>query len=383
MYFRLNPECYFVRGKKRGAIYDLVDIKIFALNQQETEIVTSCEKNNPVLMDEKFLNKLKGLRLGNFYNDRMYIQKLRVGASIDKNDPLHPIEPPEFHRAFLEINNSCNRDCWFCGYYGINRSLGCIGCNKWEGNGAALNVEKWKRIIDELMDLHCRDIFIIGGDLTLVWGRTLDILNYAYGKFKDIYITLHQQSLSSEKMNDLKNKANVIVQTNDFNSIQPNGSTVLLVVNPENCESVSDLGDKNIKKDFAIKDAISLSNSLPIISKKKISSPNLYKFLNNIYYHPCLGHSLAICYNGDVIPCPMMRNYSFGNIRDKELYTIFENNWEMISKFWRLNLDEIEKCTDCEFRYACDDCRALEERLTGKLDGKRLCNYDPTEGEWL
>jgi hypothetical protein len=70
MYFRLNPECYFIRGKKLGAIFDLIDAKIIALNQQETEILTSSEKNIPISMDENFFKVLKGLRLGNFYQKK-------------------------------------------------------------------------------------------------------------------------------------------------------------------------------------------------------------------------------------------------------------------------------------------------------------------------
>ena len=80
MYFRLNPECYLIRGKKLGAIFDLIDHKIYALNELETEIVTSCEKNNSIQGERKFLNELKQLCLGNFYSNRSYIQKLRVGS---------------------------------------------------------------------------------------------------------------------------------------------------------------------------------------------------------------------------------------------------------------------------------------------------------------
>ena len=378
MYFRLNPECYFIRGKKRGAIYDLIDAKIYALNQQETEIVTSCEKNNPAQKDEKFLVELKQLRLGNFYHSRVYIQKLRVGSPVKEFEA----SPPVLFRAFLEINNSCNRDCWFCGYYGIKRSLGCMGCNKWKENGRSLSVERWKKVIDELRDLDCKDIFITGGDLTLVWDRTIDILDYANGKFDNIYITLHQQSLSSDKMNDLENKANVIVQTDDFNNLQSKELTSLLIMKPENWGDASNMEDKNIMYDFVIEDGISLPNNLPITSNKKISGVNLYQFLNNLEYHPCLGHTLAICYNGNVIPCPMMRSHSFGNVNTRELYTIFKMGMEEIDNFWKLNLDQIEKCTGCEFRYACSDCRALEESLTGKLEGKGMCSYDPEEGEW-
>lgn len=383
MYFRLNPECYLVRGKKRGAIFDLIDTKIYALDQQETELVTPCEMNYPVQKNEKFLQHLKHLRLGNFYMNKIYVHKLRVGSRIAKNDPLNPIEPPELHRAFLEINNSCNRDCWFCGYYGIKRSLGCMGCNKWKENGRILSEERWKTIVDELKDLDCKDIYLTGGDLTLAWDTTMNILDYSTGKFSNIYIILHQQSLSPEKIDDLKNKTNLIVQTEDLKTVKFENYATLLVVNPEKVDYVSNIKQKEVMTDFVIKDESFLSNNLPIMSKKKISPVNMYRFLNNIEYHPCLGRTLAICYNGNVIPCPMMRSHNFGNIENRELHTIFENEWEHIANIWKLNLDKIEKCTDCEFRYSCTDCRSLEENLTGNLEGKRLCCYDPEEGEWL
>ena len=339
MYFRLNPECYLIRGVKRGAIYDLIDEKICALNQQETELVTSCEKNNHVRGDEKLLFRLKQLRMGNFYQNKVYIQKLRVGSPIKEMES----DPPALHRAFLEINNSCNRDCWFCGCHGIKRSFGCMGCNKWNESGEILSLEKWKAIIDELRDLDCRDIFITGGDLTLVWDRAIDILDYANGKFRNIYMILHQQSLSLIKINDLADKANIIVQADDFNTIQSKDLAVLVTVKPENWEDANNIEGKNIRIDFVIEDENSLSNDLPLVSKNKILPVNMYRFMNNLEYHPCLGHTLAICYNGNVIPCPMMRSHSFGNVRDRELYDIFEKEWEDIDKFWNLNIDTIEK----------------------------------------
>ena len=78
MYFRLNTECFFIRGKKCGAIFDLIMNKIYALNQKETQILTLAEKNEPIRIDEEFLNELMRLRLGNFYLNKTYIQKLRI-----------------------------------------------------------------------------------------------------------------------------------------------------------------------------------------------------------------------------------------------------------------------------------------------------------------
>ncbi len=210
----------------------------------------------------------------------------------------------------------------------------------------------------------------------------MNILNYANGKFKNIYITLHQQSISSDIFSDLAGKAKVVIQTDDFNSIQTKDLIYLVMVTLGDWETACNLDGKNIIKCFAIKDSSFLQNYLPITSKKKISPVNMHKFLSNLEYHPCLGHTLAICYNGNVLPCPLLRNYSFGNVSNVKLSSIIEKAWETINKIWRLNLDEIERCTSCEFRYACNDCRALEESFTGRLEGKMLCGYNPKTGEW-
>jgi len=260
LYFRLNPECYFIRGVECGAIFDLIENKIYALNQKETQMVTLMEKDEPVRQDEEFLDELMRLRLGNYYRSRMYIQKLRIGSPLE-----NPGLPPQLDRAFLGLNNSCNRNCWFCGYYGMRRSLGCLGCNKWKENGRALGVEKWKEIIDGLKDLDCKDIYITGGDLALSWKKAIDVLDYAHGKFNDIYIILHYQSISSEMVQSLENRAKIIVQSEVSKNPGFNGSFTLLVVSPDDLEHASTINGKNILKDYALRDGEPLSNGLPIV----------------------------------------------------------------------------------------------------------------------
>ena len=378
MYFRLNPECYFIKGSRCGAIYDLIEGNIYALDSEETKLVESCEKN--VEKENKILENLKKLCLGNFYEKIVYIEKLRLGSPIEESQPGHP---PQLNRAFLEINNSCNRNCWFCGYHGIKRSWGCMGCNKWNEDGETLTTERWKEIIDELKRLDCKDIFITGGDLILAWDKTMDILDYADGKFRKIYITLHEQSFSEKIVKYLTDKAQPIVQTEHLDSIQSEDSIFLLTVRPEEFKNRKDINSKKVMIDFVSEDFSSLPPDMPLTSKRKLAKESMYQFFHNIKYHPCIGNTLAISHTGNVLPCPMMRNHVLGNIRDRELYTLFENGKEEIDKFWNLTLDNIEKCRDCEFRYACNDCRALEEKLTGKLEGKRLCDYEPEEGKWL
>ena len=371
MYFRLNPECYLIKGKKNGAIFDLIDEETYALNHNETEIAAYCEDNNPINKNENLLRELKSLCLGNFYPRKVYISRLRVGSQdIEQNTG----EPSEFNRAFLEINNLCNKDCWFCGYYGIKRTLGCLGCNKWNESGEPVTIKRWKDIIDELQNLGCKDIYIKGGDLTLAWDKTLDILDYASRKFNNIYVIIHEQGLTDSIKDDLVNNAKLIVQTENPIDISSPNTIMLLTLDRERYVDMPEIKSKNTLVDFIIKDKTSLIDSTSLQGR---TAPNMYRFLNNIRYHPCLGHTIAISHTGNVLPCPMMRNHVYGNIRNRELYNIFLENWEDIDNIWMMNLDKIDKCTSCEFRYVCNDCRALEEGLTGRLSGKITCGYDP------
>ena len=265
MYFRLNPECYFIKGSRCGAIYDMMEGNIYALDSEETKIVESCEKN--VERENEFLRNLKKLCLGNFYDKIVYIEKLRLGSPIEESQPGHP---PQLNRAFLEINNSCNRNCWFCGYHGVKRSSGCIGCNKWNENGEILSMERWREIIDELKDLDCMDIFITGGDLTLAWDKTLGILDHAARKFRKIYITLHEQSFSEKIAKDLTNKAQPIIQTENLDGImQSENSIFLLTIRPGEFKNLEDNKGKKVMIDFVSEDFSysSLPPDMPLISK--------------------------------------------------------------------------------------------------------------------
>lgn len=347
------------------------------MDPKETELMVYCERNKPISTNEEFLKKCKTLRLGNFYYNKKYILKIRNKSL---REGYLNFNPPELIKAILELNNTCNRDCWFCGYYGVKRSAGCLGCNKWKENGDELDTQRWKEIIDQLIDLNCPTIHIKGGDLTLSWDKTLDVLDYAMEKFENIYITIHQKSASKEILEDLtKRNCKIIIQTQDPNDLQFTDATYLLTLVPEdNKRLFRNIKTKNDTVDFLI-DGI---NTLKISKPTVLMSVDLTSFCHNIKYHPCLGCIISITFDGRVLPCPMMRDRSFGNLKSEQVYSIFGNKWEEINKFWTMNLDNIDKCKDCEFRYACADCRALEESLTGKVDGKVTCSYDSLEGKW-
>ena len=54
-----------------------------------------------------------------------------------------------------------------------------------------------------------------------------------------------------------------------------------------------------------------------------------------------------------------------------------------IQKSWEITKNEIKSCQNCEYRYACSDCRPL---ALGVFDDKLAkyprCCYSPEEGVW-
>ena len=91
-----------------------------------------------------------------------------------------------------------------------------------------------------------------------------------------------------------------------------------------------------------------------------------------------MGGILTISSNGNVYVCRAMREKSLGNVVDMDLSEIIRNRKEEIKKFWNLTRDKITPCRNCEYRYSCMDCRAIEEDVYYT----NLCSYDPHTGEW-
>jgi len=379
MYFRLNPECFLVEGDHCGAIYDLIDGHLYALTANESALIKHCESNGGVKENEPFLQELKRLCIGNFFNKPIYIEKIRLGAPIQEYQPSNP---PHVAKVFLEINNKCKESCWYCGRNGIHRSLGCIGCNIWNEKGNNLSTERWKQLIDELRDLECQSIYITGGDLTFVWDEVLELIDYAGDSFRKLFVTLNEHNYTDLLTESLGSGVQPIIQVTNHERISKDYFN-LFVIDGDKYSDIKGLNVDNVAMDIVSSNFYNLPSNSPLISKKKFAPVNIYRFLHNKKFHPCLGNSLAISWTGEVMPCIMLRSHTLGNIRNKCLYTCFEKKEEEIKRLWTMNLDSIQKCRACEFRYACTDCRALEEKLTGDLYGKKLCNYVPERGVWI
>jgi len=111
----------------------------------------------------------------------------------------------------------------------------------------------------------------------------------------------------------------------------------------------------------------------------KTTCPDFW--LWDITRNRCWPGKIAITPQGDVIPCIFARDLVVGRYEGGNLADIVRG--EELQRLWDITLDEVQVCRDCEFRYACWDCRAIAYTTTGNLYAKSpRCAYDPYNGRW-
>lgn len=94
----------------------------------------------------------------------------------------------------------------------------------------------------------------------------------------------------------------------------------------------------------------------------------------------CWAGKLCVTSAGRAIPCIFARDLPVGDLRQASLEEIIAG--ERLQTLWGITLDEVKGCRDCEYRYACWDCRALPYTRTGDLYARSpRCHYDPYRAE--
>jgi radical SAM protein with 4Fe4S-binding SPASM domain len=103
-------------------------------------------------------------------------------------------------------------------------------------------------------------------------------------------------------------------------------------------------------------------------------------FNHNRRWNACWAGKLTVTAAGDALPCVMGRSELVGNVGEKSLAAILAG--PRLQALWGLTKDEVAVCRDCEYRYACGDCRPLA-LAEGDLHGPvSRCTYDPARGDW-
>lgn len=116
-----------------------------------------------------------------------------------------------------------------------------------------------------------------------------------------------------------------------------------------------------------------------IISPQYLNAPSALNFFETKLFNGCLNRKISVDSCGDIKNCPSMPQ-SFGNISHTNLSDVI--NIDGFKDKWNIVKDQIEICKDCEFRYACSDCRAYLEVPDDIYSKPLKCGYNPYTADW-
>lgn len=428
-YFRLNPECHFIKGDNRSAIYNLLSGDIISIESSKTKILIACEKgksvediiNSTESISKKecvdFLEKLIEKKAGSFYKKNIYVKKY---GDRDPWRSFSPV-PPVLYLGFIEFTNICELECFFCRDDGIQPFYkGCMGCKKWLIDvEKQLRIKDWGKVLSQLNDLGCRDLMIVGGNPFLAENKLKGIIKQIRSlNFQRVFISTNGIFLSENTIKFLKKYLIYpVIQVFSYESKEyelitgKSGGFDILINNLRRLKEndlkfsitilVSHITQYNIEKIRKFFEGFSPENIFfnylyptsknlsdftseytekLVISKKNIPRTSLEDFSRKRDYHPCLNGKIAITAEGNILPCIMMRDEIIGNIKDSSLQEFFAD--KKVDLYWELCKEKVDICKECEYRYACPDCRPLEKNATSNLYKNKYCAYDPKKGEW-
>jgi SPASM domain peptide maturase of grasp-with-spasm system len=115
------------------------------------------------------------------------------------------------------------------------------------------------------------------------------------------------------------------------------------------------------------------------IATKQLLRPSTSTFNELHHFNGCLNRKVSIDENGQVRNCPAMGR-SFGHHQAVTLSDVVAG--PSFQSAWRARKDEIKVCQDCQFRYACTDCRAFLEDPDSEDSKPLKCGYDPYTDSW-
>lgn len=399
--YEINKDVVYVQGHKNGAIYDFNTKKVFWVNHNSGGIINKLVKGEILknIEEKQYVQELIKHKL---YNDDFIISKYNI-----KNTEILNLE-----MVWLEITQSCNCKCLHC-YQGETHIT----------NNNALSLDNWKEIIIQIKALNVKRVVVIGGEpcvhpyineiikfladnqinttlftnATIISDELEDII-VRNSKYIRVKMSLYGHNAEvHDHISQTRGSFNKLENAIHFfksNNVDVNVAVVLMKENQNYVDEIKEYIDSLeivVDKFDVIRNVYGgnqdehTPDRIDILEQSKYSRPQFFaiksRFQDNCIKNSCWHGKFAITELGDVLPCVFERNIIYGNTKKSSLTEIL--NSEKLKSSWYLDFSNIKYCKDCEFRFACRDCRPLGMSKDNDLTAKNpRCMYNPYTGEW-
>ena len=361
-YFKLNSECYLILGKKRSVIHNILNDEMVWITEENTCKLVDAEANKPIDKSIEIFNKLVEMGWGFFSEKPVFVDKVRPINGFNQKKLW--LDTQNINFATLQITNKCNLDCSFCS------TAFCPTCLKFiEQNDEELSLNDWKKIIDELVLFGTKTILITGGEPAL-YKQIDELLKYCVKK--GLNVNLHTNGIIAIRM--IPKEVNLMItvfKASNLNSALKNYSehkNVILLSEEEDYKSVK----AKVNNTWKVTKTFSIKNKT-VITKNNLNNTGISRFFARKFTDSCLNGKIAISFNGNVYPC-FGSKISIGNLKEKNISKVVKI---LIKDYWKKTIDKtssMERCTLCEFKYACNSCKFINVNES--------CTYSLEEGIW-
>ncbi|SEP44121.1 radical SAM/SPASM domain-containing protein [Propionispora vibrioides] len=409
MYYRLKSHCALIEGAARGAIYDFRSGKVLSVNRGAVELLTACQQAPlDTLLDLQdpavrpyltFLDTLARRNLGSYY-------ALNPPAAASQSEYV-PAATLDF--LWLEITSCCNNRCLHC-YTASSPALqqGCVPHERWlslisearEQGATALQLiggepllyPKWRELIGKAAE-EAYDYIEIFTNATLI-----DEDCIRFFKHHNLYLATTIYAASADIHDRVTGNQGSFDKTmTAIKKILAAGiplriASILMKANETEAQNIIQLC-RELGLPDTVPDVIRPTGRgdddglLPRHYHRPPVRPPFYTDRDSFrlahFSHSCLSGKIAITADGDVLPCIFARDRIAGNILNRPLREVLSG--AVLQETWNTTKDAIIKCRDCEYRYACSDCRPLAQSTD---PDKRwcapspYCDYNPYTGQW-
>ncbi|NJE61909.1 SPASM domain-containing protein [Thermococcus sp. 21S7] len=286
-------------------------------------------------------------------------------VSIGKPPWSNQVHRGKLERIIVQLGAGKGR---FSEVSGIPRSIGCIGNNFFLLHREPLSPERVKELIREFKGMSGKELWLTNYDrieyLTSVASYAVEI------GVPEVYAVVRLEDVDSiEPFEDVRFIAEFEYSPENFHRLEAYSwlHGALVMVQGTHLDEF-----KSIKTTFPGEIYIDVlfpgsarKLDFNVIEVKRILNPSVEK------YHDCLAGTLAITADGYALPCPLLRNYVIGDVKELGLKKVLRR--KKLKAFWKMTKDDVGACRACPFKYICHDCRALEYQASGEIDGLEYC----------
>lgn len=286
-------------------------------------------------------------------------------------------------KAYLHVTQRCNLNCYYC-YNKKNINSG----------RKELSATEWKKVIKDLYKEGVRDFVITGGEPTirndlveilacipkgckvnvltngtLLIGDKLELLNYV----DEVIVSLDSlENNNNDSNRQNSTNYNVIANIESLSEEQRKKIVVRSVITKNNVDDINKL--KNYVQDV-LKIKYITTGYLPNSEKEfsefiPVKNEVRYKLkMNDLISCGACSVEIALDSNGDIYPCQSLikPEFKIGNITDDDWQRKIREKKE--NEFHLGNINEIEKCKDCVYKYFCGNgCRAITYNIFHDLN---------------